>query len=193
MDTELSRRGFLASVAGIVGVGVTGEAAAQENTRTIDMTDDLVFAPDSAAVTPGTTVVWENVGSIGHSVTAYEDDIPEEAEYFASGGFDSEQAAREAYPDQGDIPGGESYEHTFEVEGTYDYFCIPHESVGMVATLEVTPDAGEEEGYTSLLPAKAQQLAVWAVAALVGVLGFTWALLKYGGEYGEGSEGGESE
>ncbi|MXR21569.1 plastocyanin [Halobacterium sp. PCN9] len=193
MDTELSRRGFLASVAGIVGVGVTGEAAAQENTRTIDMTDDLVFAPDSAAVTPGTTVVWENVGSIGHSVTAYEDDIPEEAEFFASGGFDSEQAAREAYPDQGDIPGGESYEHTFEVEGTYDYFCIPHESVGMVATLEVTPDAGEEEGYTSLLPAKAQQLAVWAVAALVGVLGFTWALLKYGGEYGEGSEGGESE
>jgi len=193
MDTELSRRGFLASVAGIVGVGVTGEAAAQENTRTIDMTDDLVFAPDSAAVTPGTTVVWENVGSIGHSVTAYEDDIPEEAEFFASGGFDSEQAAREAYPDQGDIPGGESYEHTFEVEGTYDYFCIPHESVGMVATLEVTPDAGQEEGYTSLLPAKAQQLAVWAVAALVGVLGFTWALLKYGGEYGEGSEGGESE
>ena len=89
MDTELSRRGFLASVAGIVGVGVTGEAAAQENTRTIDMTDDLVFAPDSTAVTPGTTVVWENVGSIGHSVTAYEDDIPEEAEYFASGGFDS--------------------------------------------------------------------------------------------------------
>jgi plastocyanin len=193
MDTELSRRGFLASVAGAVGVAATGEAAAQENTRTINMTDDLVFAPDSAAVKPGTTVVWENVGSIGHSVTAYEDDIPEEAEFFASGGLDSEQAARDAYPDQGDVAGGESYEQTFEVEGTYDYFCIPHESVGMIATLEVTPDAGEEEGYESLLPGRARQLAVWAVAALVGVLGFTWALLKYGGEYGEGGEGGETQ
>lgn len=61
-------------------------------------------------------------GGIGHSVTAYGDEIPDDAAYFASGGFDSEDAARDAYPDEGNIPGGESYSHTFETAGTYEYF-----------------------------------------------------------------------
>lgn len=105
---------------------------------TVDMTDELVFDPAEIEVPAGTTVVWENVGSVGHSVTAYEDGIPDGAAYFASGGFDSEQAARDAYPQEGDIPGGESYEHTFETAGTYEYFCIPHESAGMIGTVTVT-------------------------------------------------------
>jgi plastocyanin len=186
MGKSLTRRSFLAAGAAAAGAAAAGEAGAQADTVTIDMTDGLVFDPDSTAVTPGTTVVWENVGSVGHSVTAYEDGIPDEAAYFASGGLDSERAARNAYPQQGDVPGGESYEHTFDVEGSYEYFCIPHESVGMVASLEVTTNP-DEGGFESILPDQAQRLVVWAVAALVGVLGFTWALLKYGGEYGEGS------
>ncbi|NIS35939.1 MAG: copper-binding protein, partial [Actinobacteria bacterium] len=72
------------------------------------------------------------------SVTAYEDGIPDGAEYFASGGFDSEQAARDNYPQEGDIPGGESYQYTFETTGEYEYFCIPHESADMVGTVTVT-------------------------------------------------------
>ena len=126
---SLTRRAFVRRGAGGVaaataaaGSGAVGTAGAQ-TTHTVDMTDGLVFDPDELTIAPGDTVVWENVGSIGHSVTAYEDDIPDEAEYFASGGFDSEQAARNAYP-EGDIPGGESYQHTFEVEGEYAYFCI---------------------------------------------------------------------
>jgi plastocyanin len=184
MGSEQSRRGFLATVGTTVGLAAAEGAAAQEGTKTIDMTDDLVFAPDSTAVAPGTTVVWENVGNIAHSVTAYEDDIPDDAEFFASGGLESEAAARSAYPDQGEVAGGESYEHTFEAQGTYEYFCIPHESVGMVASLEVTPNPGEQEGSTLGLPPKAKQLIVWGVSGLVGVLAFTWAVLKYGGDYG---------
>lgn len=111
------------------------------DTVTVDMTDDLAFDPAEIEVAAGTTVVWENVGSVGHSVTAYEDQIPDGATYFASGGFDSESAARDNYavgdPDAGDIPGGESYEHTFEAAGTYEYYCIPHESAGMVGTVTV--------------------------------------------------------
>lgn len=107
---------------------------------TVDMTDDLAFDPETVTVSVGDTVTWENVGSVGHSVTAYEDEIPEDAEYFASGDFDSEQAARDAYvpgdTDAGDVPGGESWAHTFETAGTYEYFCIPHESI-MVGTVEV--------------------------------------------------------
>jgi plastocyanin len=105
------------------------------------MNDELAFVPETLTVSVGDTVTWENVGSIGHSVTAYEDELPEGAEYFASGGFDSEQAAKDAYApgdtDAGDIPGGESWEYTFETAGTYEYFCIPHEQAGMVGTIEV--------------------------------------------------------
>ncbi|MEF8843062.1 MAG: plastocyanin/azurin family copper-binding protein [Haloarculaceae archaeon] len=106
-------------------------------TSTVDMTDELTFEPQQIQVSAGTTVTWENVGSIGHTVTAYEDEIPEGAEYFASGGFDSQSAANDTYPEEGNIPGGESYEHTFETTGTYEYYCIPHEMSGMVGTVTV--------------------------------------------------------
>jgi plastocyanin len=33
------------------------------------------------------------------------------------------------------LAAGETYEHTFETESVYDYFCIPHEAAGMVAEL----------------------------------------------------------
>jgi len=195
MPTEsapISRRAFLRTAAGggaaIGTAGAAGAAAAQEGTtHTVDMTDDLVFDPDEISIEPGDTVVWENVGSIGHTVTAYEDDIPEEAEYFASGGFESEQAARDAYP-EGDIGGGDSYEHTFEVEGTYEYFCIPHESAGMLGTVNVgtgggTPASGG--GFVPQVPDSARTLVVGSLVGGLSVLGLSYFLLKYGGDYGE--------
>ncbi len=106
-------------------------------TDTVDMTDDLAFVPKRVRIPAGTTVTWTTVGSIGHTVTAYEDKIPEDAEFFASGGFDSQQAAEDGYPDEGNIPEGESYEHTFETTGRYEYYCIPHEMNGMVGSIEV--------------------------------------------------------
>jgi plastocyanin len=195
-STTVSRRGFLGATAGTVAgayaagkaeARAMGRADAQGNQRTIDMTDGLVFDPDEATVAPGTTVVWETVGSIGHSVTAYEDEIPDDADYFASGGFDSEQAARNAYPD-GEVAGGESYQHTFEVEGTYGYFCIPHESAGMVAELTVSADAGGDgEGGGDVVPAipeSARVIGIVTVAAMVSVVALAYFFLKYGGDYG---------
>ena len=101
------------------------------------------FRPGSFAVTPGTTVVFLNTSKQGHSVTAYEDGIPDEADFFASGGYDSEEAARQAWRDEtgGRLLEGDAFEHTFEVPGSYQYFCIPHEAAGMVGTIEVTEDA----------------------------------------------------
>jgi plastocyanin len=189
---RVSRRGFFRAAAGAAALGGTaGTASAQAGqSHTIDMTDGLVFDPDSLTVAPGDTVVWENVGSIGHSITAYEEDIPEEAAYFASGGFDAEQPARDAYsagsPDSGDVAGGDSYEHTFDVEGSYDYFCVPHEAAGMVASLEVVEGGGGGDGGPPVpqVPEQAQTLAVVVSAAMVAVLGLTFFFLKYGGEYG---------
>jgi plastocyanin len=186
-STAVSRRGFLGAAAGTVASSYAAGRAEAQNQRTIDMTDGLVFDPDEATVAPGTTVVWENVGTVGHSVTAYEDEIPDEAEFFASGGFDSEQAARDAYP-EGDVPGGESYEYTFEVEGTYGYFCIPHETAGMVAELTVSADAGGggeggDGGGVPGIPESARVIGIVTMAAMVSIIALAYFFLKYGGDY----------
>jgi plastocyanin len=160
------------------------------------MTDELVFDPDSVTIAPGDTIEWVNVGTVGHSVTAYEDEIPEEAEYFASGDLSSEQEARDSYPDQGDVAGGESYSHTFEVAGEYGYFCIPHESVGMVAEVIVEEGGGEAAGGAGgppAVPESALSLAIATAVAMVSIVGFAYIFLKYGGDYGEeGTGGGQS-
>jgi plastocyanin len=162
MREHYTRRRFLAS-SGVVGVaalaGCTGgdgddggEETTEETTEedagdgeewtetdNVEMTDDLVFDPDRIEVEAGTTVTWETTGAVGHTVTAYEDGIPEDAEYFASGGFDSEDAAVDGFDEgqEGNVAQGETFEHTFETTGTYEYYCIPHEMNGMVGYVKV--------------------------------------------------------
>ncbi len=116
-----------------------GSGSEWTETSTVEMTDELAYEPKKIQVESGTTVTFENVGSIGHTVTAYEDKIPDGADYFASGGFDSLQAAKDGYSNGqgGNIPKGESYEVTLETTGTYEYYCIPHEMNGMVGTIKV--------------------------------------------------------
>ncbi|AJF26762.1 plastocyanin/azurin family copper-binding protein [Haloarcula sp. KBTZ06] len=116
-----------------------GSGSEWTETSTVEMTDELAYEPKKIQVEAGTTVTFENVGSIGHTVTAYEDEIPDGADYFASGGFDSLQAAKDGYSNgqEGNIPKGESYEVTLETTGTYEYYCIPHEMNGMVGTIKV--------------------------------------------------------
>ncbi|TMQ32320.1 MAG: hypothetical protein E6K70_19165 [Planctomycetota bacterium] len=41
--------------------------------------------------------------------------------------------------DSGQLNGGQSFSHTFDTPGDYTYFCIPHESLGMVGRVTVTP------------------------------------------------------
>ena len=123
------------SVLAIAGsAGCLGGSPARS--KTVEMTDGLVFRPEEVSVAQGGTVTWENVGSVGHTVTAYGDRIPNGATYFASGGFATERAARNNVTG-GLIGEGETYTHIFDIAGTYEYFCIPHESTGMVGTVEV--------------------------------------------------------
>jgi plastocyanin len=200
-DRAVSRRGFLRGAGTVGGAGAAlagsaGAAGAQEaTTHQVDMTDGLVFDPDSLTVAPGDTVVWETVGSVGHSVTAYEDEQPEGVEFWSSGDLDSEQAARDAYPDEGDVAAGETYEHTFETEGVYDYFCIPHEAAGMVAELEVVEGGAAPEGgggqAIPQVPDSAKSLAVAVSTAMLSVLALAWFFIKYGGDYDTAEETGE--
>ena len=99
------------------------------------------YLPQRIDVAVGETITWVNNGSRGHSITAYEDSLPEGATYWASGGFDTEEAARTAFAsadDWGNVPPGSSWSYTFETVGEHPYFCIPHERAGMVGTVVVT-------------------------------------------------------
>lgn len=148
-----SRRRFLTSgVAIVLGLPLAGcsqrteqrENAAQRTT--VQMRDNLVFDPNTLTVSVGTNVSWvgggtnrpdESVSSVEHTVTAYGQRIPNEASYFASGGFDSESAARAGYPRRGGLDPNERFAHTFDTPGSYEYFCIPHENYGMTGTITV--------------------------------------------------------
>ena len=125
------------STATLATLGTAGCLGGQSSSvRTVTMPDSLTFEPKTATIEPGETVTWTNESDIGHTVTAYEDEIPAEAAYFASGGFESERAARNRVT-EGLIAPDENYEHTFDRLGTYGYFCIPHEGSGMVGTVRV--------------------------------------------------------
>ncbi|MDY6817185.1 MAG: plastocyanin/azurin family copper-binding protein [Halobacteriales archaeon] len=132
----ISRRRALRTLGGALSLTLAGCSGSASTSRTVEMTDDLQFKPASVTVKQGTTVTWENVGSVGHTVTAYADGIPDGATYFASGGFESERTARQRVT-AGLIAAGETFEHTFERSGTYEYFCIPHESSGMTGSVQV--------------------------------------------------------
>lgn len=158
-------------------------------THTVNMTDSLKFDPESIKIAVGDTVVWKNVGSIAHSVTAYENKIPSDATYFASGGYDSEQAARDGYsaddPDSGSIPGGESYKHTFETTGTFPYFCIPHEAAGMKGEVEVVEQLGGSGGSKPAVPPRAKLVAVATTGGVALVTALAIIFMKFGGSRGD--------
>jgi plastocyanin len=98
----------------------------------------VAFEPETLEVSQGDTVAWVYAGGEPHSVSAYGDGIPDGAEYWASGGFSSEQEAREGWENgEGAVTEGTYYEHTFETTGTHEYVCIPHEAAGMVGEVIV--------------------------------------------------------
>jgi len=139
----MERRSFLRAAVPATAIGIAGCIGGSADTDYDVGMGAVEFRPTTLRVEPGTTVTWLNTNKQGHSVTAYEDGLPEGADYFASGGFDSESAARESWGNSsgGTMFEGETFEHTFEVTGEYPYFCIPHESSGMVGSVVVTDEA----------------------------------------------------
>ena len=136
----MQRRAFLASV-GTAGLAAVAGCAGVGGSQGDVLMRATAFDPSEYTVSVGDTVTWYNGSTRGHTVTAYENAIPEDAAYFASGGYENEAAAREAFRQEGfaggQIASGESYSHTFEVAGEYQYVCIPHEQGGMVGTIVV--------------------------------------------------------
>ena len=66
----------------------------------------FAFNPSTLTVKAGTTVTWTNEDSAAHNIVS------------DSGAFSSDS-----------IPKGNTYSHTFDTAGTYDYHCGIHPSM----------------------------------------------------------------
>ena len=106
-------------------VGLAGTAQAQRSPVVSMETNQ--FDPIGHHVELGTTVQFE-IAAGSHSATAYEDRIPDAATAF----------------DSGTISEG-AFEHTFDEPGTYDCYCQPHRSMGMVGRIVVGEPGGPAE------------------------------------------------
>jgi plastocyanin len=142
----MDRRTFLAAGTVVGTAGLSGCLAVFNSPGSDDADYDVgmadsAYEPATIEVSVGGTVVWKNTSGRAHTVTAYDDGLPEGAEYFASGGFESEQAARDGWEaGSGGIFSNDTYEHTFDVAGEYPYLCIPHERQVMTGTVVVTDE-----------------------------------------------------
>lgn len=97
-----------------------------------------IYDPAQLTVKVGDTVRWINVSGGPHNVSFYQDQIP-------AGAADVLNAAM---PNRmGPLSGPlftdslATYQVTFAnaPAGTYGYYCIPHEALGMKATLTIQP------------------------------------------------------
>jgi len=70
------------------------------------------FTPLELTVPAGTTVTWQNEDAVFHTVT--------------SGTTNGSTGTPDGTFDSGDVQAGESFSHTFEDAGTFDYYCTPH-------------------------------------------------------------------
>ncbi|ACV47133.1 MULTISPECIES: plastocyanin/azurin family copper-binding protein [Halomicrobium] len=136
----MRRRTFL-RVTGVTATGALAGCASSGDSETATPGDDevlvgpngrYVFQPDPLTVSAGTTVTWR-FQSPNHNVSCRPDgwdsaSLPEGAEPFASYEAGNSYETRQE---------GETFEHTFEVPGTYDYICTPHVANGMVGTVVV--------------------------------------------------------
>lgn len=98
----------------------------------------VAFEPAELTVSVGDTVAFEHAAGEPHNVVAREDQLPDGATYWASGGFESESAAVDGWENgEGAVQSGQSYVHTFETAGEHPYYCVPHEMAGMEGTIVV--------------------------------------------------------
>ncbi|WP_135828737.1 cupredoxin domain-containing protein [Halorussus halobius] len=181
-----TRRGFLRTATGAAAVSAAGTASAQDDEGgddgggggteevVVGPGGDLSYDPDSLTIQPGTTVVW-TWDSDNHNVVASAQ--PDDADWSGTEGGDSETYNT-----------GHEYEHTFEVEGDYEYYCTPHRQAGMTASITVSADAGGGEPAGPAIPSSAKILGVATTAAMVFTLGLAYFFMKYGGDYADVGE-----
>merc|ERR1719183_1415539 len=126
-----TRRAAMARVAGMAAgmslAGVSTPAFAAEAGKVGMGTDSgqLVFVPAKLKICKGDSVTWTMVKAGPHNVVFDEEDVP--------AGVDTATISMDSQI--GDE--GETFTMKFDVPGNYGYYCEPHRSAGMVASLTV--------------------------------------------------------
>ncbi len=112
----MKRLSWLVALSLLMLSGLAPAAGAQGEEVIVGMEDNF-FDKANITIEPGTTVTWVQRGQYGHTTTSYD------------GLWDSGLI-------EGNTDG--TYSYTFEKPGTYEYFCEPHEEMGMVGTVTVS-------------------------------------------------------
>ena len=116
------------------------------------------FSPRGLAVAAGTTLRFVNRDPVNsHTATSY-----------APAFYDRQRRIPEAAEawDSGFLLPDESFEVTLQAPGVYDYYCIPHESAGMLGRIVV--GRPEDPGWQDAAP-PTDDIAPDLLAALPGV------------------------
>ncbi len=103
-------------------------AANAQTSVTVEATNALTFVPASVCLKVGGSITWKNTGNLPHTTT--------------------DLASLAANPANAELPAGATgWNHAlqpgvpftlkFTVAGTYKYFCIPHELLGMLGQITV--------------------------------------------------------
>lgn len=134
---SISRRALLAA-GGLMLAGPLVRRVAAADVVTIRMVSDTLgtvvgFDPIGLQVQPGTTVRW-----------VVQSNVHTSAAYHPRNGKHSLRIPPGAQPwDSGYLVNpGNHFEVKLTVEGVYDYFCLPHESAGMVGRIVVGKPSG---------------------------------------------------
>jgi plastocyanin len=127
----VGRRAVLGAVSAMALTGLAGCFANDDggapttegNTVVVGPDGQYVYEPAELTVAPGESVTW-SWASANHNVVPSSQ--PDDANWSGTEG-----GASETYDD------GYTYEYTFETPGTYEYYCSPHEGLGMIGTVVV--------------------------------------------------------
>lgn len=130
-DGTVGRRELLGSV-GVAAAAATagcfanddgGDTTAAENAVVVGPDGSYAYEPASLTVSVGETVTWR-WESANHNIVV--SGQPDAASWSGTDGDASTTYDAE-----------HTYEHAFETPGTYEYYCQPHEGLGMTAEVVV--------------------------------------------------------
>lgn len=125
----IDRRALVSGAAAALALTGWSSARAAQTVRVRIPAARTAFEPSEVRIKIGDTVQWTNRSIVAHSVTCDPSKAKDKASVnlpAGAGAFDS-----------GEIGEDGVFSHTFTAAGTYRYFCIEHENMGMNAVVVV--------------------------------------------------------
>lgn len=180
IDSVVSRREFLrpATVGAGTTLGASSVATVQQQQPVVVELKSEPYIFDGATESPlyiksGATVKFDWV-SDGHNI--HVDSQPEKA---TSKGVEKIHDT------------GFTHTHTFDVNGEYHFWCVPHKPLKMIGDIIVNesgqpPGGGSGDGgggSVPQVPKSTKTLAIATTTAMGSTLGLAYFFLKYGGDY----------